>query len=376
LEGLREVERVRVGVIGLGIIGRRHLADYSKRGDVEVVAVADVDRGALENSAKQYNVPHAYTDFRQLLKHDEIQAVDVCLHNNLHAPVAVEALRAGKHVFVEKPLAGSYADGRAMLQEARENRRMLFMQLSTVFRVQTKAAKTIIDQGRLGRIFLARSSGFRRRGRPFVDGYGTKFFVMKQWAGGGALLDMAVYHVGQILYLLGNPKPLRVKGRVFQEMPMNEERRRESGFDVEELGVGIADLQGGITMEVFEAWAANLSGVEGSYVLGSLGGIKLGEEEKALSYHAYMQELDGDVTFDLDGFNFRRHAYNPNEDAFDSPVNHWVAALQGRVQLVPTAEIGLNHLLLAEGIYRSHLLGREVAAEEIDETSTSTALKV
>jgi len=82
-------------------------------------------------------------------------------------------------------------------------------------------------------------------------------------------------------------------------------------------------------MEVFEAWAANLSGVEGSYVLGSLGGIKLGEEEKALSYHAYMQELDGDVTFDLDGFNFRRHAYNPNEDAFDSPVNHWVAALQG-----------------------------------------------
>jgi len=48
---------------------------------------------------------------------------------------------------------------------------------------------------------------------------------------------MAIYHVGQILYLLGNPKPLRVKGRVFQEMPMNEERRRESGFDVEELGV-------------------------------------------------------------------------------------------------------------------------------------------
>ncbi|MEM0121654.1 MAG: Gfo/Idh/MocA family oxidoreductase [Thermoprotei archaeon] len=374
------VEPVGVGVIGLGIIGRKHLEEYLKRSDVRVVGVADVNREALEWAAKRGGVPNVYTDFRLLLKNDEVQAVDVCVHNNLHAPIAIECLRAGKHVYVEKPLAGSYADGRAMVEVAKQCGRMLHMQLDTVFTPQTKAAKAIIDGGRLGKVFLARASGYRRRGRPFVDGYGTKFFVEKEWAGGGALLDTGVYALGQILYLLGNPKPSVIKGRVFQEMPMNEERRRESGFNVEELAVGFAELENDVSLEVFEAWAVNLGSVEGSYIVGSLGGLRIApwhrEGEVPLSYHTSISDIDADSVFDLKAYDFRRHAYNRDEDAYDSSLSHWVAALQKRVGLLPTAQLGLNHLLLTEGVYMSSKLRREVAAEEVEQKSVSTAVKV
>ncbi len=118
--------------------------------------------------------------FRELLKRDDIDAVDVCLHNNFHAPITIAALRAGKHVYCEKPMAGAYADALAMAEAARETGKMLNIQLTTLFAKEARAAKRLIDDGQLGQLYHARSVGFRRRGRPFVDGYGSPSFVQKK----------------------------------------------------------------------------------------------------------------------------------------------------------------------------------------------------
>src|SRR5439155_14345468 len=107
--------------------------------------------------------------------------------------------------------------------------------------------------------------------RPFVDGYGTPTFVQKRNSAGGALYDMGVYHISQILYLLGNPPVTRVGGKTYQKTEMDETRRAASGYDVEELGVGFvrfAPPAGDVTMELIEAWAIHLDAFEGSYVVG------------------------------------------------------------------------------------------------------------
>ena len=88
------VERVRVGVIGVGQIGKYHLDNYQKIPSAEVVAIADVNQAEAERVGKRYGVPDIYTDFRQLLARDDIQAVDVCVHNNYHMPITVAALEA------------------------------------------------------------------------------------------------------------------------------------------------------------------------------------------------------------------------------------------------------------------------------------------
>src|SRR5205814_2706370 len=124
-------------------------------------------------TAEKFSAAHVYTNFRELLRRDDLDAVDVCLHNNLHRPVTELALRAGKHVYCEKPMAGSYADAAAMLATARQTGKKLSIQLATLFTNDTRATKELIDAGELGELDFARSTGWRRRGRPVVDGYCT-----------------------------------------------------------------------------------------------------------------------------------------------------------------------------------------------------------
>jgi predicted dehydrogenase len=363
------VESIKIGIIGVGQIGKHHLENYSKIPGVEVIAAADVNEAELKNVADKYNIGHRYTDFRELLKHDDIVAVDVCLHNNYHAPVSIAALRAGKHVYCEKPIAGSYADGLAMVEAARECERMLHIQLGLLYTPETKAAKTLIDAGKLGKLYHARSTGFRRRGRPYVDGYGSPTFVKKEISAGGALFDMGIYHISQLLYLLNTPKVQRINGKAYQETPIDAVRCESSGYNVEELGLGFIRFEGGLTLDIIESWAIHLNEFEGSSISGSEGGIRL----SPFSYHTTFCDLEMDATFNLNAMNYRRHQLLSNEDAFDSSQHHWAAALQGRVELLPTAELALSTMLISEGIYLSDRLGREVDAEEVIANSVSTA---
>jgi predicted dehydrogenase len=361
--------KLRIGVIGVGQIGQVHLDIYKTIPDVEVVAIADTDRKNAQRVSERYNIPNVFADFRELLARSDILAVDVCLHNNLHMPVSVAALEAGKHVYCEKPMAGSYRDAERMHQTAQARGLKLSIQLDTLFSNETKAAKFLIDQGSLGKLYHARSVGHRRRGRPYVDGYGSPAFVQKEVASGGALYDMGVYHIASLLYLLGNPKVLRVSGKIYQETGMDPVRRESSGYNVEELGLGFVKLEGGLTLDLIEAWAIHLGELGGSSLVGSHAGICL----EPFGFFQSTGDLDLNTTVNLETFAQRAHDLHENADAYDCAQQHWVAALQGRIELLPTAELALNTMLISEAIYLSDKLGREVTAEQVVQTSKSTA---
>ncbi len=365
-------DKVRIGFIGVGQIGKHHLDNYAKIPNAEVVAIADVNEAELNRVGERYGIADRYTNFREMLKRDDIQAVDVCLHNNLHMPVTVAALEAGKHVYCEKPMAGSYIDAEGMYQRAQELGRKLAIQARLLFVNETRAARYLIDRGLLGKLYHARSYGFRRRGRPYVDGYGTPTFVQKEVASGGALYDMGVYHIIQMLYLLGNPRPLRISGKIYQETEMNARRQELSGYNVEELGMGFVRFGGELTLDIIESWAIQLDGFEGSYVVGSQGGVRL----EPFGFFHSAGDLSLNSSADLGEFNYRLHNVHEQGDVYDSPQHHWVAALQGRVELLPSAELALNTMLISEGIYLSSRLGCEVSVEEVRAASQSTAIAV
>lgn len=363
-------EKIRIGCIGVGQIGKHHLENYSKINQVDVIGIADINETELNKVGDIYSVPNRYTDFRKLIARDDLHAVDVCLHNNLHMPVTVAALEAGKHVYCEKPMAGSYIDAVTMYDKAQETGLKLSIQSRLLFEIETKAARSIIDQGLLGKRYHARAYGFRRRGRPFVDGYGSSTFVQKQISSGGALYDMGVYHIIQILYLLDNPKPLRISGKVYQETDMDPKRRESSGYNVEELGMGFVRFENDITLDLLESWAIHLDGFEGSYVVGSKGGVRL----DPFGFFHNIGDLSINSTANLREFDNRLQNVREQGDIYDSAQHHWVAALQGRVELLPTAELALNTMLISEGIYLSSKLDREVTADEIQQSSISTAI--
>ncbi len=359
--------RIRLGLIGTGQRGQDHLRKYQKVPHAEIVAVADVNEALAASVAAQYGIPHVYGDYRALLERADLDAVDICLHNNLHRPVTVAAMQAGKHVYCEKPMAGSYADALAMYTAAQALDRQLSIQLVNLFQPETRAARALIDAGALGELYHARSTGFRRRGRPYVDGYGTATFVQKRHSAGGALYDMGIYHIATLLYLLGNLPVERMTGQIYQKTPMDAQRQASSGYDVEELGLGLVHFAGGATLDLIEAWAIHLDDFEGSSVAGSLGGVRL----RPFGYFHNLADLDLNSTADLEAWLYRAHNVHGQGDEYDGAEQHFVAALQGRVPLLPSAELALNTMLICEGIYLASRLGREVTAEEVRQHSVS-----
>lgn len=359
----------RIGIIGTGQIAQNHLRKWSEIEEVEAVVACDVNPQALETTCQTFGIDESTSDFREIFSRDDIDAVDVCLHNNYHAPVTIEALRAGKHVYCEKPIAGSFADGKAMADTAKETGNMLHIQLARLYMGETTACKMMVDAGELGNIYHARATEYRRRGRPYVDGYGTARFVQKEHSGGGALYDMGIYELSRMLYLLGNPEIERVTGKIYTELDMDEERGHE--FSVEEFATGMVYFEGGLTMDVVSAWAINLDQFSPSYIAGSKGGMRV----DPFSFHKTVADIDFNMDANVGSVMGRRSLMNPElAKDMSSSQHHWAAALHGRVELLPTTELALNTMLIQQGIYLSSDLGAEVAADQIKETSVSTAV--
>ena len=352
-------DKIRIGIIGVGQIGKRHLQNYRSIEGAEVVALADIDEPEGARVAEEFKIPNVYNNGYKMLERDDLDAVDICLHNNLHMAGTLAALRAGNNVYCEKPMAGTYTDAEAMYKAAEETGKLLSIQLGTLYRKETKAAKYLIDGGHLGKVYHARSAGFRRRGRPYVDA-------------GGAFYDMGVYHIARALYLLDNPDVLRITGKTYQETPIDPRRLEISGYNVEELGMGFVRLENNIALDIIESWAIHLDGFGGSYVVGSEGGVRL----DPFGFFHNIGDVALDSAVDPSRFDYRMHKVHEIGDVYDSSQHHWIAANQGRVELLPTARIALNTMLISEGIYLSEKLGREVTADEVREMSRSTAVDI
>ena len=357
-------DKVRLGVIGTGQIGKSHIRRYQDIPEAEIVAVVDIRGDEARRVAADYDIPNVYTDYHEMLKRDDVDSVDVCLHNRLHKPVTVDALAAGKNVYCEKPMSWTYREAKAMYEAAKAAGKMLHVQLSTIYAPNTRGAKRLIDGGHLGDIYYAKSCHYRRRGRPFVDGYGSPAFVNTATSGGGAMLDMAVYHIAQMLFLLGNPDLVSVSGATYQRLDnMYEDRRQLSDYNVEELGTGIVRLDGGITFFMEEAWAIHSDNPQGSYVYGSRGGLRV----DPLGFFATLADMEMDATFDVIRADRRWNQCEPTTSYLSDSQRHWIGAQLGRVPLIDTAGIALRTSFITEGVYLSSYLGREVTAEEIEE---------
>ena len=356
------MNKVRIGIIGVGQIGKHHLRTYQNIPEAEVVAAADLREDEAQRVASEFGIPHVYSDYHQLLERDDIQSVDVCLHNRLHAPVTIDALRAGKNVYCEKPMSWAYREAKAMRDAARAADRMLHVQLSTLYQPNTRAARRLIDEGFMGEIYYGRSSHYRRRGRPYVDGYGSPAFVNTATSGGGAILDVGVYHIAQMLFLLGNPAVLTVSGSTFQKLDnMYPDRRESSGYNVEELGMAVVRMAGGITLFIEEAWAIHSEQGDADYIYGAKGGLRV----DPLTFYTTLADMEMDGTFDLKQADWRWKQCDPKTVHYAESQRHWISAQLGLVPLLDTAGIALNTAFISEGIYLSSHYGREVTAAEI-----------
>jgi predicted dehydrogenase len=271
------VDRVKIGIIGAGMIAHRaHAEAFQMVPEAEVVAVADVDAQRAKALAEKYDIPQVFSSYEELLAQGGVDAVSVALPVFLHAPAAIAALEAGKHVLCEKPMARTSAEAQAMVDAARSSGRKLAVYWRNRFGARAIKAKQLIDSGDLGRIYYVRTIGLRWRGRPGFDARMASFgkwFGSKEQAGGGALMDTGGYNLDLVLGLLGFPKVLSASAATWRAI--DRERADREGYDVEDLAVGLIRLEGGAAISIESSFAGNIDEPNGTWLFGTRAGLRL-----------------------------------------------------------------------------------------------------
>lgn len=197
--------RLRVAVIGCGAIGqRRHIPETFANPYVELVALVDPKPGRAEEVAAKFGNPRTFTDHKTMLAEIKPDIVAVCTPNALHAPQTIDALSAGAHVLVEKPMATTLDEANAMIAAAeRAGRKLMVGQNQRLMSPHVKAKK-ILDGGTLGRVLNFQTT-FKHGGPEgwSVDGIHSWFFK-KAPAVMGVCGDLGVHKVDLITYLIGH----------------------------------------------------------------------------------------------------------------------------------------------------------------------------
>ena len=203
---------MKVAVIGCGnIANAAHIPAYMKNAEVEIVYFCDILLDRAEAAVEKYGCGKAVRDYHDVLKDPEIEAVSVCTPNNVHASIAIDALRAGKHVLCEKPAARTYEEALEMQKVQHETGKVLNIGVVNRFNDSVNLIKQYIDSGKLGDVFHVYISFRSHRCIPGLGGA----FTTKAIAGGGALIDWGVHFLDLVMYCCGDPSPVSVTGEAF-----------------------------------------------------------------------------------------------------------------------------------------------------------------
>ena len=355
-------EPVRVGVIGAGM-GGVHIRSFIKDPEaIRVVAMADLDEARMAKIAtacKQEGVavPRAFTDYHEMLKLKEIEFVVVATPNFLHAPMAGDCLRAGKHVLIEKPPSDSVAGARRIVEVVRETGKRCMIGLTNRFRAEMRRLKAIIERGDFGDIYFAKTGWTRRRGIPIGSGQG--WFVDRARAGGGPLIDLGVHVFDLTWWLIGCPKAKSVTGVAYDYFIRQV---KEAKANVEDLAAGFVRFADGSSVFVEASWAGHI-GREAGYaqILGTKAGIDVDMfpvgDRKVFAMHTDKEGDAYDITFP----QYETIDWQP---VLRNQLLYFVECVREGKPNMASADEGLELMRVLCGLYESARTGKEVLLEE------------
>ena len=353
--------RLRVGIIGTGGIANAHIQSYLRMPDVDLVAGADLIPGKADEFFKRYGVEgvRTYTNHKEMLEKEELDAVSVCTYNRTHAECTIDALNKGLHVLLEKPMCVTTEEAVEICRAEKKSGKILSIGFQPRFDANMQMIKKIVQSGALGDVYYIQTGGGRRRGIP------NSTFIEEKTAGIGALGDIGCYSLDMVLNAIGYPKPLTVSGYksdFFGKSYEYSAPENASRFSVDDFAAAFIRLEGGIILDFRISWAMHMNTPGDTIILGKKAGLRIPSTD------CWNGSVGGPMTIYHDVAGVQCQTTIPilsNGDGqfsglFDRKVRSVLdAILTNGTSPVPTSQILYNQAII-DGICKSANVGHEI----------------
>lgn len=212
------MEKTKIGIIGLGTIAQLvHLPHFSKINNAVVTAVAEIRKSRLDTIANKFNIKEKYLIYHELLEKSDTDAIIVATPTNTHKEIAIDCLKAGKDVLVEKPLARTFNETKQIVSAAKKYKKKLMVGMNLRFRPDAMILKSILSSGEIGEPFYIKCGWIRRPSSS------EKWFTKKEDSGGGVIIDLGILLLDLSLWLLDFPAIESVTTQNFNQYTKNVE---------------------------------------------------------------------------------------------------------------------------------------------------------
>jgi len=348
------MEKIRVGVIGSGGIFRSlHVPYYEMTDRAEIVAVADIKEESAAEMAKRFGAD-AYTDYRQVIDRDDVDAVDVSTHPKPHRDITVAAAQAGKHVLLEKPMCRTVAEADEMIAAADDAGVMLQVAYMLPFNPVYQKLKQLLEDGTLGDVHMAYCNqvGWFRPAHPWL-------FIHEE--SGGMLVEQAIHNFDVWLWLYG---PVASVYAYTSHVPLGG-TYPEPGKAVENNAILAIRFRNGGAGMFIKSWAAEV-GHSGEGVVCSKGSAvfergglrwKTHDMEEPETFSASVPDDDTYRTVDPEARERRYWGYASK----GASIDHWLKCIAGEESPTTSGRVGRAGIEIAEAAYRSSESGDPVS---------------
>jgi predicted dehydrogenase len=325
---------LRIGIVGAGFWAKMiHIPTFQFISGYEVVGLTSRSLEKARITAREFGIRKVYSDYHELIRDPEVDVVDICAPNFLHADVAVETLAQGKDVICIKPLATSLLEAQRMVSEAERRGRKILYAENVPFIPALTRLKTMIDEDVYGRIFRVKA----------CEGIGqlhADWFKDPSLSGGGCIVDMAVHGLSFLQWMAGKSKPVRVVAEAGTFVHPQE---------VEDTSVILVRFANGMIGQTEDSWSL-VGGFDSRFEI-------FGTKGHALVDLLYAHPIRSALGQATEGGANAVH-FHPVEDHFVKDghlamMNHFLACLESDLPCRSSGEDGLRIMELVDAAYRS-----------------------
>ena len=328
----------RIALIGSGYISDYHARGLKKLPDVEIVCVVSLLEDQAKEFAARYGIKEIFSDYKDILDRDDIDAVIISTPNRFHAPFAIEFMKHGKDVFVEKPMAMNAEEAALIEKTSGETGKLVMVGHMWRFDEEVNLLKRAVDSGKLGKIIKTKGYGIHENWGP------AGWFTKKELAGGGALADMGVHAIDTVRYMMGDPKPVEVYAKIGTYY---------GDYDVDDSGIIMITWDNGATSVIESGWwQPHMDGPEASTgMFGTKGYASLFPTKMKLKIEGTTGEFIPEAP---------EKTEHCDQTIFDGQMAHFVECIKTRKQPVPGINEGKVIMQIVDAAYKSAETGEVV----------------